>query len=126
MVDDFARNGGLSLLYLAIMAVAMFYAAVMITVYVINRDVVALLYALVAWSAAIVTGSIGVLRSPHIRVDVGLLLITQRIGWTLMIFALAALVDIYLAEHNGHLSIVRRLTRWWEKVIGYERSQERY
>lgn len=125
MPDAFARDGGLSLLYLAMMAVGMFYATVMLIVYIINRDVVALLYTLVSWSAAIITGSIGVLRSPHMRVDGAWLLITQRVGWVLMLFALAVLVDIYLAEHNGHLSIVRRVTCWWEKVIGYERSLER-
>jgi len=116
----------LSTFYLSLMAVAVFHGTVMLLVFFAVRDAVALLYALLSFSAILITGSIGVALSPYVRVEVAWLQIIQRIGWVLMMLNISILVDIYLAEHNGHLSVIRRITRWWEHVIGYKRTERNY
>jgi hypothetical protein len=107
-----------SVFYMALFAWSAFNFAVMLMVYFINADVVALIYSALFGAMATVLMTNSLIRSPDVRVDLDTLFVVQRTAWAILVICGAAIVDVYLAEHNGHLSIIRRVVRFWEQIPG--------
>lgn len=114
------QNFWVSVFYMALFAMSTFHTTVMLLVYFINRDVVALIYSILFGSTALVLMTNALIRSPDVRLDLDTLFIVQRTAWALIVVCGISLVDIYLAEHNGHLSLLRKIVRVWEHLPGRE------
>lgn len=90
------------------------HAAILWLIYGINRDVVAMLYAIITTCLWLIVTINAVVRTT-VFFDPVTLVAFQRGIYAPLLLCIVALIDIYLAEHNGHLSVLRRLTRWWER-----------
>lgn len=94
------------------LAMAGWYTGIMATVWYSKRDIVAMLYLLVCASLMAVFSVNIIIRMGLSPIDPVIFIAFQRAAYAPMLMALGALIDIYLAEHNGHLSMVRRFLGW--------------
>lgn len=102
--------------WVIVVAVAGLYWGAALAVWWRMQDIVALLYAIAFGSVTVMAG-VNVAVRGGANVDPYLLVAIQRGMYAPLLVSLAALLDVYLAEHNGRLSVIRRMVRWWEYVI---------
>lgn len=101
--------------YLITGTFALSMAGIMATAWVIRRDDTAGLLSLLFVWIALDALLRAILRSPQAIVPMDRVLAYTRITTFGMVASGAFVVDNYLGDHNGHLSVLRRIVRWWDR-----------
>lgn len=100
--------------WLFCVAVSGWYVGVLMVVWSRTHDIVAMLYLMVSLSLLIVFSINVMVRGGFTPLSAECLIAVQRGMYAPLLLALGVLIDIYLAEHNGHVSVMQRLVRRFE------------
>ena len=98
------------------LALAGWYAGVMLMMWIGTHDIVAALYTVLCAGLTAVFSINILVRLSLTPVDPVLLIAFQRGAYGPILLAMGILIDIYLAEHNGHVSAIGQLLHRWNLI----------
>lgn len=115
LADVFAPSTLLFWLYVGVGTIAAAATGVLGTAWYVRREVLAwwltLLYAFIAVDMY----AKALLRSPTGYLPPLSALHLSRLAALGMVIVILGLTDWYFAAHNGHLDVLRRIVRWWDR-----------
>lgn len=94
--------------WLCVVAIAGYYTGASLTIWWMNRRIVPAMYAL-AFGSLTLMASISVAVRANSPFDPYVLVAIQRAMYAPLLFALAVLVDRYIAMHYGNRTLAKRL-----------------
>lgn len=92
-------------------AVSGWYVGALLIIWLRTRDIVAMLYLMMSLPLLVIFSFNVIIRSSSAFLHADDLVAVQRAMYAPLLLALGALIDIYAAEHNGHLGLMPKLMR---------------